>query len=56
MNRDDAQQRVDELAKRFGWDRERREKFHRYLEKNYRQEKNDLSFQQLLNIAQEFES
>jgi hypothetical protein len=55
-NRDDAQERIDELAKRFHWSRERRQDFHRYLEKNYKQEKDDLSFQQLLAIAEEFEA
>lgn len=55
MNREDAQQRVDELAKRFGWDRARRQDFHRYLEKNHGQEKDDLTFQELLDIAKYFE-
>ena len=56
MNRDDAQERIEEIAKCFSWNRKTRQRFHRYLEKNYKQNKDDLTFSELLAIANELQT
>ena len=54
MNREEAQQRVDELANRFQWDKEKRRKFHDHLRKYHWDTKDDLEFSELLQIAKDF--
>ena len=49
------QERVDECVKRLDWDRDKRQDFHRHLERNYSETKDDLEWDELWEIAQQFD-
>jgi len=53
-NREEAQKRIDAVARDLKMTKEQREGFHRYLAKNYWNEKDEMNYRRLLQVAQEY--
>jgi hypothetical protein len=55
MNREEAKQRIDEIASRLGWDHDRRREFHDYMHEYHWDVKDEWEFAEVWEIAQEFD-
>lgn len=53
-NREEAQKRMDAVARYLGLSRDQRQGLHRHLAKNYWESKDRMSFWDLLRVAREF--
>lgn len=54
MSHESEQQKFDSVVKKTKMTREERSDFHRHLERNYKVEKDHLTYEQLLEIAIDF--
>ena len=53
-NREEAQKRMDAVARDLGMTDDQRQEFHRYLHKYYNLEKDDFDYNELRRVAEEF--
>ena len=53
-NREYAQSKIDDVVKELGMDKDQRQEFHRWLGKYYPDEKDEFTYNELLEKGREF--